>query len=482
MDLLSSTVSSLASSFKSEYKGEEEEEELDQLLDEYWFFENLFHRKEKNMLSTTDLWNSIQNHNKNIGFDDVVSSTTHPNDEDDDLPKEKDGRKFVRQSSLRTSPSLPPSLGRDKEIHQRFSSKLSRQYSLSSSKAVPQVHDSEFQYYERHSSDPLYNNSMHNVQETVFMNDQEMVVNKEKKSRDSKAITNSPTKELSTFVVYNSLLRAPSFPPSVGRSNKVVQEKESNGRVSRLTRQASLSSSKSVTQESEIQQDYRRHSNNIQEIVTGNQKQGIKDSLIFAPNLLRTPSLTPLRKEEESLRRSSKLSRQSSFISSDVMPPINIPKIGPQPAIRSPGIPRHRSKKEDSSIHKDGTRTPPLCATKEVIRRSLSYKRSCSTKIDLEVEEVQGFKDLGFVFDTEQINKSLANIIPGLQEKKSVNMEADENEKKTTRRPYLSEAWLVQPSKPTVPAWVDKRSAGDMKEQLKYWARSVASNVRIQEC
>ncbi|RZC46598.1 hypothetical protein C5167_039548 [Papaver somniferum] len=507
MDLLSSTVSSLASSFKSEYKGEEEEEELDQLLDEYWFFENLFHRKEKNMLSTTDLWNSIQNHNKNIrfdddeeeeeekkkqnqfGVDDNVSSTTHPNDEDDDLPKEKDGGKFVRQSSLRTSPSLPPSLGRDKEIHRRSSSKLSRQYSLSSSKAVPQVHDSEFQYYKRQSSDPLYNNSMHNVQETVFENDQEMVVNKEKKS---KAITNSSTKEISTFIVYNSLLRAPSLPPSVGRSNKVVQEKESNGRVSRLTRQASLSSSKSVTQESEIQQDYRRHSNNIQEIVTGNQKQGIKDSasitnsskesLIFAPNLLRTPSLPPLRKEEESLRRSSKLSRQSSLTSSDVMPPINIPKIGPQPAMRSPGIPRHRSKKEDSSIRKDGTRTPPLCATKEVIRRSLSYKRSSSTKIDLEVEEVQGFKDLGFVFDTEQINESLANIIPGLQEKKSVNMEADENEKKTTRRPYLSEAWLVQPSKPTVPAWVDKRSAGDMKEQLKYWARSVASNVRIQEC
>ncbi|KAI3888760.1 hypothetical protein MKX03_013928 [Papaver bracteatum] len=506
MDLLSSTVSSLASSFKSEYKGEEEE--LDQLLDEYWFFENLFQRKEKNMLSTTDLWNSIQSHNKNIrfdeeeekkkqnqfGVDDNVSSTTPPNDEDDDLPKEKDGGKFVRQSSLRTSPSLPPSLGRDeaiqdKEIHRRSSSKLSRQYSLSSSKAIPQVHDSEFQYYKRHSSDPLYNNSMHNVQETVFENDQEMVVNKEKKSRDSKAITNSSTKELSTFVVYNSLLRAPSLPPSVGRSNK-----ESNGRVSGLTRQASLSSSKSVRhqpQESEIQ-DYRRHSSSTQEIVIGNQKQGIKDSasitnsskesLIFAPNLLRTPSLPPLRKEEESLRRSSKLSRQSSLTSSDVMPPINIPKIRPQPAIRSPGIPRHRSKKEDSSTHKDGTRTPPLCATKEVIRRSLSYKRSSSTKIDLEVEEVQGFKDLGFVFDTEQINKSLANIIPGLQEKKSVNKEEDENEKKTTRRPYLSEAWLVQPSKPTVPAWVDKRSAGDMKEQLKYWARSVASNVRIQEC
>ncbi|KAI3859283.1 hypothetical protein MKW98_007664 [Papaver atlanticum] len=441
MDLLSSTVSSLASSFKSEYKGEEEEE-LDQLLDEYWFFENLFHRKEKNMLSTTDLWNSIQNHNKNIGFDeeeqeekkkqnqfgvdDNVSSTTPPNDEDDDLPKEKDGGKFVRQSSLRRSPSLPPSLGRDKaiqdkEIHRRSSSKLSRQYSLSSSKAVPKVHDSEFQYYKRHSSDPLYNNSIHNVQETVFENDQEMVINKEKKARDSKEITNSSTKELSTFVVYNSLLRAPSLPPSVGRSNK-----ESNGRVSRLTRQASLSSSKSVThqpRESEIQ-DYRR-SDNTQAINGLKIKDSTsitnssKESLIFAPNLLRTPSLPPLRKEEESLRRSSKLSLQSSLTSSDVMPPINIPKIGPQPAIRSPGIPRHRSKKEDSSIHKDGTRTPPLCATKEVIRRSLSYKRSSSTKIDLEVEEVQGFKDLGFVFDTEQINKSLANIIPGLQEKKS---------------------------------------------------------------
>ncbi|MCL7032386.1 hypothetical protein MKW94_023659 [Papaver nudicaule] len=476
MDLLSSTVSSLASSFKSEYK--EEEEELDHLLDEYWFFENLFHRKkeEKNLLSTTDLWNSIQNNRRNtVG---MIDGENHLGGVDD-TPKEKDGG------------GLPPSVGRDKviqekEIHRRSSSKLSRQYSLSSSKVVPQVHDSEFQYYKRHSSDPLYNNSMHNIQETVLENDQQMVT-KEKGARDSKRITNSSTKELSTFVVYNSLLRAPSLPPSIGRASKVVQEREFNRRGSRLTRQASLSSSKSQPQESEIQ-----------EMVTGNQKQGTKDSasvtnsskvsLKIAPNFLRSPSLPPLRNEEEPIRRSSKLSQQPSLTSADVMPPINIPKFGPQSAIRSPGIPRHRSKKEESSAHKDGsthkdgTRTPPLCATKEVIRRSLSYKRSSSTKIDLEVEEVQGFKDLGFVFDTEQINKSLANILPGLQEKKSVNTEEGENESKTTRRPYLSEAWLVQPSKPTVPAWADKRLAGDMKEQLKYWARSVASNVRIQEC
>lgn len=99
--------------------------------------------------------------------------------------------------------------------------------------------------------------------------------------------------------------------------------------------------------------------------------------------------------------------------------------------------------------------------------------------IDLESEELQGFKDLGFDFDKKELSPDVISIIPGLQENKIIR----EDEQKTqTRRPYLSEAWeATPPSAPPVPRWGGKRSTDDMKAQIKFWARAVASNVR-QEC
>lgn len=94
---------------------------------------------------------------------------------------------------------------------------------------------------------------------------------------------------------------------------------------------------------------------------------------------------------------------------------------------------------------------------------------------DLEIEELQGFKDLGFDFDEKDLNSKVASIVPALQEKKERVEECEE------RRPYLSEAWVAHSSAPPVPRWGGKRSTEDMKAQIKFWARAVASNVR-QEC
>lgn len=112
-------------------------------------------------------------------------------------------------------------------------------------------------------------------------------------------------------------------------------------------------------------------------------------------------------------------------------------------------------------------------------------RRACNIKSwkslsDLEIEEVQGFMDLGFVFNKDEMNPSILNIIPGLQEKRPEEKQEDE-EHDRVRRPYLSEAWLVQRSDPPKLNLVDRGSAVDMKQQLKAWARTVASNVR-QEC
>lgn len=112
-------------------------------------------------------------------------------------------------------------------------------------------------------------------------------------------------------------------------------------------------------------------------------------------------------------------------------------------------------------------------------------RRECNIKSwkslsDLEIEEVQGFIDLGFVFNKDEMNPSILNIIPGLQEKRPEE-EQEEEEHDRVRRPYLSEAWLVQRSDPPKLNLVDRGSPVDMKQQLKAWARTVASNVR-QEC
>lgn len=97
---------------------------------------------------------------------------------------------------------------------------------------------------------------------------------------------------------------------------------------------------------------------------------------------------------------------------------------------------------------------------------------------DLESIEVQGFKDLGFVFDKKELKQSLSNVIPGLREKKQNEEENEGN----IARPYLSEAWCVKRlSTPPSFDWKEKKSKAEMKDQLRFWARAVACNVR-QEC
>ena len=141
----------------------------------------------------------------------------------------------------------------------------------------------------------------------------------------------------------------------------------------------------------------------------------------------------------------------------------------------------------------------------------------------LESIEVQGFKDLGFVFDQEELRESLADVLPGLRDDKtnkphkssgsvSGSGSTSDNDDSTAnangivigtsnsnaagndvgdgvvRRPYLSEAWQhgARSAPPTAAAAIrlqqaDARSAAEMKDQIRMWAQAVACNVR-QEC
>lgn len=94
--------------------------------------------------------------------------------------------------------------------------------------------------------------------------------------------------------------------------------------------------------------------------------------------------------------------------------------------------------------------------------------------------------DLGFVFSEEDKDSSLASIIPGLNRlKKKEHEEEEEGEEGEISRPYLSEAWEAMEKenelkKPPLMEWSFPALGNeiDMKDNLKWWAHTVASTVR----
>lgn len=130
-------------------------------------------------------------------------------------------------------------------------------------------------------------------------------------------------------------------------------------------------------------------------------------------------------------------------------------------------------------------------------RRRKSKGLSSKSLSDLEFEELKGFMDLGFVFSEEDKNSSLVEIIPGLQrfgeeeeEKKKEKEEGTDKEESVEgylRRPYLSQAWEIMEQREAAENMLKWRininaavigNEMDMKDQLKFWAQSVASVVK----
>ncbi|KAF8025840.1 hypothetical protein BT93_F2620 [Corymbia citriodora subsp. variegata] len=191
------------------------------------------------------------------------------------------------------------------------------------------------------------------------------------------------------------------------------------------------------------------------------------------PVLLRAPSLPPcIGRDEafegrESFPRMIKPSRQASLNLSEFLPPRHTPKGMTQSASMS----KYRQPKFTDA------EKSAIAFNKEMRRRYLTRSNSRKSLSDLADEEVRGFKELGFSFEEKHLNRNIVSILPGLQEKTQENEDGNGNE-----GPYLSEEWLAQSYAPTVPKWNAKgRSPEDMKAQIKFWARVVASNVR-QEC
>ena len=115
---------------------------------------------------------------------------------------------------------------------------------------------------------------------------------------------------------------------------------------------------------------------------------------------------------------------------------------------------------------------------------------------ELELEEVKGFMDLGFIFKKEYLSPRMMSVVPGLQRLNRQNIylrdsnvagdhdelirKQEEDEEKGIPRPYLSESWLIKrPDSPLLNLRVPRVSvAADMKKHLKFWARTVASEIQ----
>ncbi|XP_057722330.1 uncharacterized protein LOC130936301 [Arachis stenosperma] len=142
-------------------------------------------------------------------------------------------------------------------------------------------------------------------------------------------------------------------------------------------------------------------------------------------------------------------------------------------------------------------------ATTSSESNKLEKSMSCKTLRELELDEVKGFMDLGFIFKKETLSPWMMSIVPGLQrlgllQNQNVEVkrhtqrqlikeevengekeESDEEEKRVIMRPYLSEAWLIKrPDSPLLSLKVPKAcSASNMKKHLRFWARTVASEI-----
>ncbi|XP_038689586.1 uncharacterized protein LOC119988574 [Tripterygium wilfordii] len=233
------------------------------------------------------------------------------------------------------------------------------------------------------------------------------------------------------------LIRAPSLPPNVGREEG-GGVKEKKGR--KLIRQASLQ----ATTTNQVKTKER--------VIDQAKKGEARRSESSRHSLLRTPSLphnvgrTDVIEEEEDDDESEY--RMSNLIQQ--------------------ALPRRNTMKVMTQSGTNG-------ANEMRNRFLMNQKKTRKSLIELEIEEVEGFKELGFNFDGEDLTPGVVNLVPGLKEKKKEHLHQNNN----VRRPYLSEAWFVQsPAPPPIPNCIPKKSADDVKKQIKFWARAVASHVR----
>lgn len=200
-----------------------------------------------------------------------------------------------------------------------------------------------------------------------------------------------------------------------------------------------------------------------------------------------TPS--PLEEEEEESRDSSPMSAQldDAYNNGEEDKDTNL-----QQRPTRLNLTRGKSNRSQSSSPATLKRLKKRRYSKSLQQKS----KSCRSLMELELEEVKGFMDLGFRFNKECLSPRMMSVLPGLQRVKlhqvardgddddETDQQDDEDYEKRVMRPYLSEAWLIKrPDSPLLNFRMPRvtAAADDMKKHLRFWAKTVASEIQ-QEC
>ncbi|XP_062014696.1 uncharacterized protein LOC133731311 [Rosa rugosa] len=192
------------------------------------------------------------------------------------------------------------------------------------------------------------------------------------------------------------------------------------------------------------------------------------------PEVLRIPSLHTRSMSED-------LSSKTSFI--------NYGSLSPDSVLHRPKLTTIISGKEATeSMEEIPVQKHETESSKKAKIERRRKKGGSKSLTDLQFEELKGFMDLGFVFSEEDKDSNLASIIPGLKKlgKKDDGEENEEafEDESAISRPYLSEAWeVMEKRKKEKKPLMDWRFPSlsneiDMKDNLKWWAHTVASTVR----
>ncbi|KAJ6298329.1 hypothetical protein OIU76_019476 [Salix suchowensis] len=266
----------------------------------------------------------------------------------------------------------------------------------------------------------------------------------------------STTRELLTR---GNLTRAPSLPPNIGRSEEKIHETErytsGTGMSRQLPRQLSdqilIQKPTSVRKKEGV-----RHEKTANH-AAGNYRRSkmVAEGQSSRHGLIRTPSLPPYIWREETNEESdsdeitmSKLIRQAMPLSSDILP-----------------RPRYRPPRNSSEVESGGDALHNISSE----ARHGNFPKNQMRKLEKslsnpEVHEVTR--------DKKGLNPaSMVEIFAGLQEKK---LYIKRNQDLVSNSWQGSSCACAAP----IPVWVSKDSSQEMKAQLKFWARSVASNVR----
>lgn len=187
------------------------------------------------------------------------------------------------------------------------------------------------------------------------------------------------------------------------------------------------------------------------------------------PEVLRIPSL-PTRSMSEDL------GSKTSFM--------NCGSLSPDSVLHTPKLSTIMSGKEATESMEDiPVQIHEAESAKKAKIRRRRKKGGSKSLTDLQFEELKGFMDLGFVFSEEDKDSNLASIIPGLK-KLGKKGDGEEDEESAIARPYLSEAWdVMEKRKKEKKPLMDWRFPSlsneiDMKDNLRWWAHTVASTVR----